>query len=382
MEAHSRVFGLDLMRAVAILLVLWGHGGVFLRDWVRTDLYELPEFCDGVTLFFVLSGFLIGSILVRTYCESGLSPRAIGSFWLRRWFRTLPNYFLVLAVLAAGSKVLSHHHEPFDWRYLVFSQNLASPHPAFFSEAWSLAVEEWFYLLLPLAVAGTALALPRARRRIVLGTVIAVGIVAPLVLRGVWALRLGPIDAETLARAFRKVVATRMDSIMFGVGAAVLKYYRGSLWRRYAGPAFALGVVGLLALKARLVLGAAAEPGLFDETLAFTAASLSSALLLPFLDRWESVDERIARPVRFVAVTSYAAYLLNYSFVLGGVMVVAARVAPRVFAVPGVAYVAFWALTLGLSWALYALYERRMTALRDRFGRRARTSEAGLLRAR
>jgi peptidoglycan/LPS O-acetylase OafA/YrhL len=115
---------------------LLGHGGFY-----------------GVELFFVLSGFLIGRILIRYDSDLG-NPGTVGVFYIRRWFRTLPLFwlFVVLNVLLefqvkdhpiSLGEVLEHG---------FFLRTFATYHPVFFPESWSLAIEEWFYLLFPAAI--------------------------------------------------------------------------------------------------------------------------------------------------------------------------------------------------------------------------------------
>ena len=80
MEKSNRIFGLDVIRSISIFLVLLSH----------TFAIQIFEFgILGVEIFFVLSGFLIGQILIRNF-DSGISLSKITDFWKRRWFRTLP----------------------------------------------------------------------------------------------------------------------------------------------------------------------------------------------------------------------------------------------------------------------------------------------------
>ncbi|MEI7616870.1 MAG: acyltransferase [Actinomycetota bacterium] len=151
-DIKNRILGLDILRAVAILLVIYGHGALFVPQKF-IPYYKLPfPAIDGVSIFFVLSGYLIGKILFKIIQNSELKPKDLLNFWIRRWFRTLPNYFLILGILLAipllKSGIIAHD---FNWKYLLFLQNFSGPHPNFFPEAWSLCIEEWFYLLFPIA---------------------------------------------------------------------------------------------------------------------------------------------------------------------------------------------------------------------------------------
>ena len=139
---------LDLCRALAILLVMLSHGRVFLRSAMPwAEYFRFGGFL-GVELFFVLSGFLIGGILIRLSRQGG--THWLGGFYARRWFRTLPNYYLFVLI---NILLVWWGTRPGEldevWKYLVFIQNLFGPHPLFFPEAWSLAVEEVFYLFIP-----------------------------------------------------------------------------------------------------------------------------------------------------------------------------------------------------------------------------------------
>jgi peptidoglycan/LPS O-acetylase OafA/YrhL len=145
----NRIFGLDLLRAIAILAVIFGHGQQFLPSPFKSVFYYLAP--DGVTIFFVLSGFLIGNILLKMLQHDPLQKRLLFQFWKRRWMRTLPNYYLALIILCIV-------HLLFDpsftmqsaWKHFIFSQNLlTNQDSSFFQESWSLSIEEWFYLLIP-----------------------------------------------------------------------------------------------------------------------------------------------------------------------------------------------------------------------------------------
>lgn len=146
----NRVFGLDILRAVAIFLVVLSHAVVFLP----TNYEKITGYMvfDGITMFFVLSGFLIGTIYIKIIEKNRVTANVLLDFWKRRWFRTLPNYLLILTTVYIIEKLFIKDFNIEVYKYYIFSQNLFYPMPNFFPESWSLAVEEWFYLIMPVII--------------------------------------------------------------------------------------------------------------------------------------------------------------------------------------------------------------------------------------
>jgi peptidoglycan/LPS O-acetylase OafA/YrhL len=155
-----RIPELDGIRGVAISLVLVWHYVVALLPYEPRPLFFLRRALGltwtGVDLFFVLSGFLIGGILL----EARQSPRYFSVFYLRRSIRILPLAFLYLFTIVwldrAGVLQGFIPEIPF-WTYFVFLQNWGMAMaqklgPNATGVTWSLAVEEQFYLVLPLAI--------------------------------------------------------------------------------------------------------------------------------------------------------------------------------------------------------------------------------------
>ncbi len=147
MSKHKeRNFGLDLVRAIAIGLVLISH---FVKklDWL--GLW-------GVEIFFALSGYLIGQILWREYqAEPSWGKARISNFWQRRWYRTLPNYYLFL-IVSLVFHAFYYGFQNTSWTslldFLWFGQDFTSRSGAIFGVSWSLCIEEWFYLTFPLVL--------------------------------------------------------------------------------------------------------------------------------------------------------------------------------------------------------------------------------------
>jgi peptidoglycan/LPS O-acetylase OafA/YrhL len=359
MNHSSRIFGLDLMRAVAILLVMYGHGNLLLHPYLYS--YRLNYLgVDGVNLFFVLSGFLIGRILLRSITEQTPTMRVLLDFWSRRWWRTLPNYVLILTVLVSLHYLLDLPMDASLGRYLTFSQNLAWPHPAFFGEAWSLAVEEWFYLSMPVVFFLAVRTTRGDRRKAVLFAIVAV-IVASTLLRWYRAAEFGYASLEQWDAGLRKQVLTRLDGLMYGVACAYLSLYRRAAWLRYKKP---LLVVGL----AILALDKFMESNItYLNYASLTMASFGAACLLPAMSEWRREENRLTRVVTFVSIISYSLYLVNHSLVellgLGAYRSVCTSCSQE----PVLLLALFWAGSFGAATFLYYGYERHMTALRDRF---------------
>ncbi|MDO4225626.1 MAG: acyltransferase [Bergeyella zoohelcum] len=233
----NRIFGLDLLRAIAIMMVMFAHANGH-QPPAFISQYLSPLLIDGVGIFFVLSGFLIGGILIRDF-EKEISLRSLLNFWQRRWFRTLPNYLLILITLIILNYFFQMGFTANDYgSYFVFLQNFSSPMGSFFPESWSLSIEEWFYLITPVAIILFYLSF---RRKIslkwVLLFVILLIITYSTTLRFYRYLFLElPKGYNTWDLHFMRQVATRLDALMFGVFGAWLKryypkiFYFKSLW--------------------------------------------------------------------------------------------------------------------------------------------------------
>ncbi len=156
-DGAVRNVGLDVARGLCVLLVVAAHTNNILRPYlpVYKLIFPLGEMAQD--LFFALSGYLVGSQILKL-ANTGISrAKALFGFYVKRWVRTLPFYLLFVAVnLVLLHQVYLPHGPVFlkqpvnAWPYIVFSQNLFTRHPAFFPEIWPIPIEEWSYLLLPL----------------------------------------------------------------------------------------------------------------------------------------------------------------------------------------------------------------------------------------
>lgn len=139
------------MRAAAILFVVGSHAlWVFPEaEGPMTSLLRLSGVM-GVEIFFVLSGFLIGRILFRIFTNDHFQNKHLTYFLIRRWFRTLPNYYLVLLINIVLVVLIGRELPETLPLYFGFIQNFNFGMDIFFTESWSLPIEEFAYVIGPL----------------------------------------------------------------------------------------------------------------------------------------------------------------------------------------------------------------------------------------
>jgi len=295
----SRSFGLDVCRTLAIGGVLAAHG---IAAASRDSSFVVPVWIDwagviGVELFFALSGFLIGGLLIEI-SDRQPTPRSWLVFMARRWMRTLPLYFVCLAFLLIFMP-------PADiWtklmRYGTLTQNFTSalPQDMFFNVTWSLAVEEWFYLFASIGLLAGAAVWGRKGQWLVLAAFIVLPFIARL-----------DLPASTAWDAsIRKVVVLRLDAIAFGLAVALLRA-RGSILLRQWRPLLAFGIVANLYVYAAYTEVVTFD--VFQKAASFSLMGLGSAATLPAFLRIPQNNGWIGRAVRHVSDLSYGLYLIH-----------------------------------------------------------------------
>jgi peptidoglycan/LPS O-acetylase OafA/YrhL len=223
-----------------------------------------------VDLFFVLSGFLVGGLLLRELRDRGEVDAK--RFLVRRIFKIWPSYFLLIGVVFALMSTIDpprdaakafHHVLP---NLLQIQNYWISPR----IQTWSLAIEEHFYLVLPFVVAFAG----RSNRP---GTWI--GIVAAILLVGCFALRcLGVARGVTSATDFVFPTHLRLDSLFAGVLLAYAYHYHADALRRLTPWRAWLAVAGIALVSPMAVIDLHFSP--FVVTVGFTLLYLGYGLLL------------------------------------------------------------------------------------------------------
>ncbi|RRA50314.1 acyltransferase [Acidipila sp. EB88] len=248
-EKLNRLHGLDTLRALAIVSVMIFH----LQASLPGALDPIGRVgWMGVDLFFVLSGFLIGTQLLQPLAAA--RPLLLLDFYVRRGFRVLPASFAVLLLYMCVPAWREQPNLPAVWKFLTFTQNLCMhfPHERAFSHAWSLCVEEQFYLLLPPLVLLCRRWLCGIRKTILLlGAVLLLGVLV----RG-WELfhvvrSAGLSDNQAGALFMKRIyypTYSRLDGLWMGVAVALVRCFRPGWWAHAARShslANVLGAAGL-----------------------------------------------------------------------------------------------------------------------------------------
>jgi peptidoglycan/LPS O-acetylase OafA/YrhL len=364
-EVSRHIPALDGIRALAILLVI-PHNIDLLRPPVPLAAYPVVLVTHagwiGVQLFFVLSGFLITGNLLDTRGASNY----FSAFFGRRALRIMPLYFAVLCIAFVIAPALTtvppelratQSHQVWLWTFLV---NWTQPYEGAvygFGHFWSLAVEEQFYLLWPLAV---LLCRPAA-----LLWVCGAAVLTALVVRVL--LLVAHFPHETLYM----FTVCRMDALAFGACVAALIRIPTVLERlQRAAPAVAIAATIALLATVAATRGLAMYE-VSTQTVGYTVLSLAFALVillaaLPTTGFLRAVMRFLAcMPLRLVGRYSYGMYVFHLPLHVFFGMAVLHRIAPNPTAAQELIYTAVMIVASFLLAALsYELFERRFLSLK------------------
>jgi peptidoglycan/LPS O-acetylase OafA/YrhL len=299
--------GLDGVRGAAVAAVLLFHGGF---SWAKGGYL-------GVSTFFTLSGFLITGLLLGEWQRNG--NVVLGRFWERRFRRLLPALLVAVLGVALFAAAIADADQRTgirddalatlgyvaNWRFVFSGQDYAdlfdAPSPLL--HAWSLAIEEQFYVLFPLLVV-VLLRLGRGRRTLltgVLGTACVASVVAAVVLYG---------DGND-SRVYYGT-DTRAAELLTGALLAIWVAGRGADLhvRARTGVAVA-GAVALAASIVAWVVVDQSEPWLYRGGLGLYALG-TTALVAAAVAPGPVRSILSARPLRFLGAISYGVYLYHW----------------------------------------------------------------------
>jgi peptidoglycan/LPS O-acetylase OafA/YrhL len=315
---------------------------------------------SGVDLFFVLSGFLIGGILIDNRDAKNLWP----VFYLRRSLRILPLYFFILILFAFFLQDFPWplNNEPLNsplplWSYATFTQNFLIGLKGTFGSnwlgpTWSLAIEEQFYIFLPFLIVFLK---PKLLPWFVLGAIV---IATPL--------RIIFYHAESTFLSFYVLMPCRMDSLLMGVACAII--YRSPDAMNFIKSNRSLANITMAILfYAVIVLGfVSSHP--FSRGMVFGGYTLLAALYATVL--LVSIDDTGAlkklttwTPLRKLGEIAFGVYL-THEITLGLAFIVLRGKQPEIKTAADVfTMLAALVATIAFSKASWEFFERRLNSI-------------------
>ena len=353
----KRVFGLDFLRALAIIFVMYGHVGIMLNN-TRLDWFACLPIPHGVDIFFIMSGLLIGKSLISYLDkhENHLDRHKILKFYDRTALRILPNYYFMMFVnyiLVSYQIIGGGFNEVPIWRYVTFTHNLFTPFWHFYLESWSLSVQWWFYIFFPLLL---VLLCRFSKPKRFIPWLCLFFIIFSMIYRSCVA---NEADSRFMWDIWiRKTAASRIDNIYFGVLAVWVMHYFPKQWERYALPSL---VIGLVVYAVTCIIPK--EIGsMYYNVVYLTLTSLAIALWLPFFTKIKSYKTAIGGFISRISILSYAMFLANLCVLL----VMLNNFSDFVHSHYVIAYLIYWPIVVAVSYVLHIFIEKPFMKLRDR----------------
>ena len=335
----ARSIELDFLRGIAILLVMGVHfkapvTGVVALDWISETLERVGGV--GVNLFFTLSGFLVGGLLLKEYKNT----HSINGwkFLGRRAFKIWPPFY---ALILFHTVVGHHDRSDFFWQNFFQVQNYFG---SSIKQTWSLAVEEHFYIFL------TVLLVLLAKRgpRFIISTLAALCILTI-------AMRIDAVSHDNLDAAFRET-HLRIDSLLYGVILAAISIFFPEKFNALASKRTFL-IICSLALVAFIYKTTDNE--IVDRDLGYAVQGIGFSLLLVLVykNSGRLTRQKWYRAIGQIGVYSYSIYLWHTLALEPGQKLI------DVFASKAVPLTVSWVITLAAQVILALIVGVIMTRL-------------------
>ncbi|WP_046369861.1 acyltransferase family protein [Flavihumibacter petaseus] len=362
--SSQKLYGLDHLRALAILLVFFFHYFI-LSGGQPTWLPDFASFMwTGVDLFFVLSGFLIASQLFAQVKSGEIISFRV--FFGKRFFRIIPLFLVTVMFYFAFPFFRERDSLPPLWKFLTFTQNfgLNLKTGGAFSHCWSLCVEEHFYLLLPLVLLLLQVTGSFRKGKWLLLILFLLGLVFRIFsfTRLYQPLSDGPLSGIYWYKYIYYPTYNRLDGLLAGVSLAALYRFLPDTWNRIAqygnllllpGIALLTGAYFLCEKQFSFAASVLGYPLIAAGYVCLVAAAVSPA---GFLYRSRS------RFTERIATLSYALYLTHK-----GVVHMMHNLLADFNINPNLMFVIALIASIGFAWILHLLVEKPMMKLRDRF---------------
>ena len=309
--SENRNFGLDFIRAAAICLVLFSHRSLIVKLDASSEESNFLFGFFGVELFFVLSGFLIGKQLIDL-SEKKSKFREYVRFLTRRWLRTLPLYYIVVVVYMYNSSNTS------PLLHLLFLQNscfLSKEELYFFEQSWSLTIEEFAYLIIPILFFFSNNLLHWSVKQKIFLVLISI-IFLSIFSRYYYVKEIPDIDYDLW---IRKSTFLRLDAICIGILMAWLKKYYAKIFvflSKPFFPVFAIILILYLNYIGDILVSNSEVSSVFPSAIGFEIISLLLVCIIPCFEINSKIEclgkiKPLRLGISLIAVLSYCIYLIH-----------------------------------------------------------------------
>lgn len=309
-DTKTRNVGLDVMRAVGTVAVFTAHSFYIFKGVASAMIDYFYLLRDAIELFFVLSGFLIGNMLLKEYeKQKTFTFTSVKIFLIRRWFKTLPPYYVAIVLqLLLGWLLMPDLLKDFSFKFLFFLQNIQSADFFFFPASYSLSIEEWFYLLFPLSMVVSLLVLPKVSLKHMVPVICLLFIVAATLMR------VKQYNAHYYWDAvLRKSVLTRIDASIYGIIGAWIYYYKREIFEKFSTILFLVAVL----LFFPFIYYAKTNPETFiTHVLYFNIVPICFMLMLPGFYYLKPKSHRFSNISTHLSMVSYSFYLVHLTPIL------------------------------------------------------------------
>lgn len=357
----SRLPGLDLLRLLAILLVIGRHVGT-LADAATLARHPLVSAWSrggwvGVDVFFVLSGFLVSGLLFAEYTKrGGLSPMR---FYVRRGWKIYPPFYLLIAVTVFVYAKFGQQIQ-LSWLLseLLFFQSYV---PGLWMHSWSLGVEEHFYLLLPLVLLLFVRRNPASANPFRAIPALGLAIVAAALVARIVTWRAHPTFAYQVNLSPTHL---RLDSLFMGVVLSyALHFHRDAFVRAVTPWRWPLIAAGLTLLAPAFAFPLETTP--FIYTAGFTLFALGGVMLVAGTMLCSTPRTGVTSALASLGAQSYSIYLWHLPVMLWGIPLAEQSAGFR-FAF-GIRATLSVVASIGVGVMMAKLVERPALRLRDRW---------------
>lgn len=365
---ERRYFGFDIVRAFSVILVMHMHFLQLTAGIIGLDYQKIP-FPDPVDMFFVCSGFLIGYHHLKDIHKlDKITPKYTARFLVMRWVRTLPSYYLILTFLVFLTILVTKKFDIPIGNY-IFTHNLFNYHVKFYSETWTISIEEWFYFTFPIIFYFITTYLRFNKKKSFIFIVLLYIVICNF-LKIYYYYHVFPDHTFLQYAKFKEIVVLRMDTIAVGLLAAYVCFFYQDFWHNNRYKFLALGLVIYLANMAYYWLTANKYvEGEFTIFYFFTFYYLLSPigfmLFLPCLKTIKFKNNFVNHFILFTSNISYSMFLLHGTFfilVIIFLRIIGFNAAKHIF----ISYVVWISMAYVLSYLFYTKFEVKVMNMRSK----------------